>query len=338
MYPNEPWRLITPPHAASSGMATRSVVAGDGGRAPLLVVGAPPPIGLSPGAPPPIRSVAAAVEIHRSSLLRGSAGTQRVLADTSRVDPGIVRYSERPELWDGLGDLFDGVWPEYNLHGDVLNCYWHRLYDVFPEWQFMLVDPADQTILAEGHTVPVAWDGTDEGLGPGIDATIAGAFALRAAGGQPTAACALAAEVPPRYQGRGLAPVMLTAMAALTREAGLAHLIAPVRPSHKDRYPTIPIERYARWARDDGSPFDPWVRVHVRTGARIGPVIPKSLRIAGTVADWESWTKMRFPETGDYVFPAGLATVRIDREKDTGEYWEPNIWIIHEVSPLAAGG
>src|SRR5215467_6452406 len=29
---------------------------------------------------------------------------------------------------------------------------------------------------------------------------------------------------------------------------------------------------------------------------------------------------MRFPETGDYVFPAGLATVHIDRGSDTGEY------------------
>jgi hypothetical protein len=38
---------------------------------------------------------------------------------------------------------------------------------------------------------------------------------------------------------------------------------------------------------------------------------------------------MSFPETGDYVFPAGLATVHIDRERDVGEYWEPNIWIIH---------
>jgi hypothetical protein len=35
------------------------------------------------------------------------------------------------------------------------------------------------------------------------------------------------------------------------------------------------------------------------------------------------------------VFPAGLATVRIDREQDTGEYWEPNMWLIHQVSPQA---
>ncbi len=43
----------------------------------------------------------------------------------------------------------------------------------------------------------------------------------------------------------------------------------------------------------------------------------------------ESWTELRFPETGDYVFPAGLATVHIDRDRDLGEYWEPNVWIIH---------
>jgi hypothetical protein len=36
---------------------------------------------------------------------------------------------------------------------------------------------------------------------------------------------------------------MLEAMAGLARDAGLTHLIAPVRPTLKDRYPTLPIER-----------------------------------------------------------------------------------------------
>jgi GNAT superfamily N-acetyltransferase len=246
------------------------------------------------------------------------------------VDPQVVRYSERPELWDSIRDLSDEVWPEYNVHGETLNYYWAQLYDVFPEWQFVLYDPDNQLVLAEAHTVPLAWDGTDEDLGPGIDATLAAAFELQAGGGQPTAVSALAAEIPPRHQGRRLSAVLLTAMADLARDAGLSHLIAPVRPSHKDRYPTIPIERYARWTRPDGSPFDPWVRVHTRLGGRIGPAIPRSLHITGTVGEWETWTRMAFPETGDYVFPAGLATVHIDRDRDLGEYWEPNVWIIHQ--------
>ena len=60
------------------------------------------------------------------------------------------------------------------------------------------------------------------------------------------------------------------------------------------------------------------------------PARYSSLHITGTVGEWETWTRMAFPETGDYVFPAGLAMVRIDRERDLGEYWEPNVWIIHQ--------
>jgi hypothetical protein len=251
------------------------------------------------------------------------------------VQPSVVRYSERPELWDRISDLSDEVWPEYNQHGQTLNHYWGQLFDVFPDWQFVLYDAGDDLVLAEGNTIPIAWDGTDDGLGPGIDATITAGFGWQAAGGQPTALSALAAKIPPRHQGRHLSGALLQAMSGLARDAAIAHLVAPVRPNLKERYPTIPIERYARWTRADGSPFDPWIRVHTRLGARIGPVLPRSLRITGTVAEWESWTNMAFPETGDYVFPAGLATVHIDHDADVGEYWEPNIWIVHP--PIGAG-
>ena len=101
------------------------------------------------------------------------------------MDPQVVRYNERPELWDAIGGLTDEVWPEYNQHGAALNHYWGQLYDVFPEWQFVLYDPDEKLVLAEGQMVPLAWDGTDEGLGPGIDATIIGAFTLQQAGGKP---------------------------------------------------------------------------------------------------------------------------------------------------------
>ena len=106
------------------------------------------------------------------------------------MEPRVVRYSERPELWDAISGLSDEVWPEHNLHGDAINHYWSQLYDVFPGWQFVLYDPDELLVLAEGNTIPLAWDGTDHGLGPGIDVTIAAAFALREAGGRPTAASA----------------------------------------------------------------------------------------------------------------------------------------------------
>jgi hypothetical protein len=79
--------------------------------------------------------------------------------------------------------------------------------------------------------------------------------------------------------------------------------------------------------------LDPWLRVHVRLGGRILAVEPRSLRISGTVADWEGWVGMVFPETGRYVFPDGLALLHVDRERDLGRYYEPNIWVAHDAQP-----
>jgi hypothetical protein len=119
-------------------------------------------------------------------------------------------------------------------------------------------------------------------------------------------------------------------MIAIAREHGLDGVVAPVRPSWKERYPLTAIERYARWRRPDGLLFDPWMRVHERLGAVVLKPEPHSLRITGTVAEWESWTGLTLPESGRYVFSQGLAPLEVDREADVGRYWEPNVWMRHE--------
>jgi hypothetical protein len=40
---------------------------------------------------------------------------------------------------------------------------------------------------------------------------------------------------------------------------------------------------------------------------------------------------LAFPQSGNYRFLRGLATVKIDRDADSGSYWEPNVWIHHAV-------
>ena len=73
------------------------------------------------------------------------------------------------------------------------------------------------------------------------------------------------------------------------------------------------------------------MRVHARLGAEVLKPEPQSLLISGNFESWERWTGLAFPESGDYVFPRGLTTVRIDREANAGVYWEPNVWMRHEV-------
>jgi GNAT superfamily N-acetyltransferase len=244
----------------------------------------------------------------------------------------MIRYSERPELWEDSASIALEVWPEYNIHSEDPENYWGRLPDEFPGFQFVLYDDETDELIARGRTIPCVWDGTPEGLGDGITPMLAAAFEARRLGQDPTALCALAAEIRPRFQGRGLADRMLDEMAELARGAGLPHLIAPVRPNLKDRYPITPIEEYVAWTRDNGEPFDPWIRIHTRRGGEIVKPIPHSMPITGTVAEWEEWTGMRFPGDGQYTFPAGLAPVEIDHGLDRGSYWEPNVWIVHTLA------
>jgi hypothetical protein len=103
-----------------------------------------------------------------------------------------VRYSQRPELWQRIADLSSQVWPEYNLHGEVANRYWDKLYNDFPDFQFVLYDDERDEVLAEGHTLPCSWDGTAASLGAGIDHIITAGFALHEAGDAPNALSALA--------------------------------------------------------------------------------------------------------------------------------------------------
>ena len=239
----------------------------------------------------------------------------------------IATAAERPELLEPAWERTRDTLPEYNNHGDVLNEYWPRLTEERPDFQFHLVGDDDE-ILARARSIPLRWDGTIEDLPHGIDGAIARGFDD---GGHANALCALVIMVPRDLQSRGLSAKAVSAMGEIARRHSLASLIAPVRPTLKERYPLAPIERYAEWRRPDGLLFDPWMRVHERLGAAVLKPEPRSLRITGTVGEWETWTELSFPESGDYWFPRGLATVAIDRTSDSGSYWEPNVWMQHRL-------
>jgi hypothetical protein len=93
-----------------------------------------------------------------------------------------------------------------------------------------------------------------------------------------------------------------------------------------------PIERYAHWTRPDGLPFDAWMRVHARLGAEVIALAPQSMYITGTVVDWQEWTGLRFPESGQYVVQGAPQPIEINLEKDLGVYYDPNVWMLHEVA------
>ena len=130
-------------------------------------------------------------------------------------------------------------------------------------------------------------------------------------------------------QGAGLGGQALIAMRSVTTTAGLQRMISPVRPVLKSRYPLTPMANYARWTRADGTHVDPWIRTHLRLGGMILRPAARSMVVTGTVAEWEEWAGLAFPESGRYVVPGALDLVEIDGERDLGLYAETNLWMRH---------
>ena len=236
----------------------------------------------------------------------------------------LFSQAERPELVERRGEL-GAAWDEFMYHDAVANRLWDRQYEEYPDLQLYLVDDEDR-LVAESNAVPIPF-GPGELPDDGWDAALERAFA-----GEPAqAVSAIAITIGVEERGRGLSKVMLAGMREVVAARGLADLVAPVRPSEKHRYPLTPMGRYVEWRRDDGKLVDAWLRTHEQAGATLVSVAPMSMRISGSVADWESWTGLRFPDTGMYVVPGALVPVEIDRERDEGVYVEPNVWMHHRL-------
>jgi GNAT superfamily N-acetyltransferase len=213
-------------------------------------------------------------------------------------------------------------------HDSVLERLFDRVIGEYAEFQFYVWDDEREEVVGGGNAIPATWDGRAETLPDGgVDAVVEARFADEAP--TPNVLCALQILIAPECRGQGLSSRMIQRMAEIGRAHGLDTLIAPVRPNLKHSYPLTPIESYIEWRRDDGELLDPWLRTHERLGAEIAKVAPESMRVPGTVAQWEEWTELAFPESGAYVVPGALVPVEIDRERDEGLYVEPNVWMAH---------
>ena len=243
----------------------------------------------------------------------------------------FVSYAERPDLEDAIDVHMTGIFQPFMNEDPIANQTFPVAYDSFPEFQLILLD-ASGGVVAVANAMPLWWDGTDDGLPEGWDDQVLRSVADRDTGRAPNTLGAMLIVVNPALRGGGFAGTMVGAFRASARAAGLGAVIACVRPTDKERYPLMSIESYAAWRRDDGLPFDPWMRIHARLGGRVVRASPESMTMRGTIADWEAWTGLRFPESGDYVLTGGTSPVSIDLERDEGVYHDQNVWMVHDLS------
>ena len=232
---------------------------------------------------------------------------------------------------DLVRGLTKEVWPEFMLHDQVANEFWHELLDRFADYQFALYDTQNKRAAGMGNSFPLRWEEPLENLPEaGWDWAFQEAVKNHQQGIAPNLQCAIQIVLRRDYQGQGLSDSMVNAVRAVTKSQGLRALIIPLRPSEKYKYPLFSLDDYITWKTEQGLPFDLWLRVHVRLGAKLIKVCHNSKTIRGTRLEWEAWTGLKFPQSGQYVIDGALTPLEVDVEKDEGIYIEPNVWIVHE--------
>ncbi|MFF2192961.1 N-acetyltransferase [Streptomyces sp. NPDC058157] len=247
----------------------------------------------------------------------------------------ITSLARRPELAARLWDMRDS-WPVFTQHDSVAWLLYPRLVTEFPEYVFIATDGDE--VVARAFSVPFALhcDGRGGALpAQGWDRVLMWAFSDLRRGVRPDTVSALEISVAAGRQGQGLSGRMLAAMREGARAAGFAEVVAPVRPSGKPAEPETPMSEYAYRTREDGLPYDPWLRVHIRAGAVIDSVAPLSMTVTGSLDQWRAWTGLPFDEPGQVRVPGALSLVHCEPEHDYAVYVEPNVWVRHPLEPAS---
>jgi GNAT superfamily N-acetyltransferase len=243
----------------------------------------------------------------------------KVLIRSRRDSPGLQKAARSIEqaAWNELGYL-NYTRAHYEYYADLLALY--------PEYQLCLVN--EETGYPVGVANSVPFHCPDQGSLPpeGWDWIVETA-ACNAA--EPDMLGALAISVPPVHRSNGYGRLLIGALIELAKAKGLRGVVAPVRPSAKSRHPWVPILEYINWTDERGRLYDPWLRSHLSSGGKLVGPCERSMVVQEPLAFWENWSNQRFETSGAYAVAGALAPVKIDVEKQTGTYEEPNVWVAY---------
>lgn len=252
------------------------------------------------------------------------------------ADIRITTLAERPELAARLWDMEDS-WPEFAQHDALAWLLYPRMVAELPE--FVLIATDGDAVVARAFSVPFAQhEPGRDGVLPlqGWDRVLMWAFSDLRRGVEADTVSAIEISVATDRQGEGLSGRMLAAMRENARARGFTEVVAPVRPSGKQAEPDTSIHEYAYRTREDGLPYDPWLRVHVRAGAVIDSVAPLSQTITASLDEWRQWTGLPFDTAGPVRVPGALSPVHCEPEQGFAVYVEPNVWLRHRLGTVSA--
>ncbi|WP_127534465.1 GNAT family N-acetyltransferase [Paenibacillus kobensis] len=243
------------------------------------------------------------------------------------MDIKVLSLQEDPTL--KTNEIMNSVWPKFMSQDNYSMKYWASMRRLYPEYQLCLCN--NDRLVAYGNSIPIKWSGIVEELPMSWTDTLVQGVENKDIDDVNTLV-AVNIAIHSEYQKLGLSQRLLNELKELAVKVGFKNFIVPVRPSFKAEYPITLFDQYIHWKREDGAPFDPWIRTHWKLGAKIIKPIHNAMTVKGTIKEWENWTNMKFPDSGKYVIKGALQPIEIDRDRDCGVYNDPNVWMQYNLN------
>ncbi|MDD3050259.1 MAG: hypothetical protein PHR06_03860 [Candidatus Cloacimonetes bacterium] len=240
----------------------------------------------------------------------------------------ITTLSKNPQYLEHLLSINSTAWPEFMLNWKC--SAWSHLYNTFSQFQILIIE--NDSLIAFGHTIPLYGEENLIEIPDNLKELIETAVDNSSDGKEPNLLLALAVVVSRNFHNKGLSYEILKEMKLLAKKYQLDSLIVPVRPTLKQKYPLTTIESYSKWTREDGLPFDSWLRVHHKLGGKVYKTSNNCITIEGTIQQWQQWSGLKIPESGYYIIDGALNPLEIDVEKNSGRYKDPCIWVKHHIN------
>lgn len=253
----------------------------------------------------------------------------------SILDEIVVRsLKELPSLKEEMDALSERSWhPSMTYGSEEQRQEWNDIHSVFADYQFGIVQKGSLKLIASGNCVPLRWiDSPSELPAQGWDWAIATSLSQNSLSIEPNVLVALSICVEPEYRSKGISKIAIQQMKNIAAEKGFDRLFAPVRPMLKADFPQMNIAEYAQKVNELGQPYDPWIRAHCNSGAKISHVCNESMTIEAPLSLWTLWSGVNFLQSGSYIVPGLLSPLKANLDSGVGTYVEPNVWVHHLVS------
>ena len=225
-------------------------------------------------------------------------------------------------------NAINAAFPEIILRSQVMKSYWSKLEKYFPFTQIFIIG-TDDNLIGFMNTVPVFWDKSlNELPDDGWDWMLRSGITDFEEGKQPNTLGGLQIIVTKEHQGKGFSKILITQAKKVVEKIGYKNFIIPIRPTFKHLHPEMKMSDYINLKKDTKI-YDPWIRTHLKSGAKIIRICNNSMNISGDIPFWESLLNQKINTSGKYIATGALNPITIDFQKNHGEYREDNIWIAY---------